>query len=101
MILSDLNSDHNNIVEILFNGAFIRLFNGSKYLIDRFENIKIFFVRINSNLPITKVLFYWFLPLYFVVNIFVTVCISINFYCKLISQSYNLKDYIVVFIFFC
>ena len=76
---------------------FTRLFDVSKYFIDSYKNIKVFFVRINSNKLTTKFFFYCFLPFYFVAIISVSVSISINFYCKLIkykSWSYNLKRYI-------
>ena len=95
---SFLYSNPKNLIEILFVRVFFtRLFDVSKYFIDSYKNIKVFFVRINSNKLTTKFFFYCFLPFYFVANISVSVSISINFYCKLIkykSWSYNLKRYI-------
>ena len=59
-MLSDLNSNPNNRVEILFIRVFFRLFNMFKYFIDSFRNIKVFFVKGNSNKLTTKFLFYYF-----------------------------------------
>ena len=61
-----------------------QLFNVFKYFIDSLKNIKVFFVRINSNKFTIKFLFYCFLSFYFAVNISVALSIFINFYCKLI-----------------
>ena len=58
IILSDLNSNSNNLVEASFIRVFLGLlFNVSKYFIDSFKNIKVFFVRINSNKLATKFFF--------------------------------------------
>ena len=77
IIISDLSSFSNNLVEILLVRVFLVDCLMSKYLIDSFKNIKVSFVRVNSSK--LKFLFYFFLPLYFVVNISVTVSIFIDF----------------------
>ena len=88
-IVSDLNSNPNNLIEIssirVFSQLDRRLFDVGKYFSDSFKNI--LFVRINSNKLKTKLLFYCFLPFHFIVNVFVTMTILISFYCKLIAMK--------------
>ena len=69
IILSDLNSNPNNLL-------FSWLFNVSKCFINSSKNIRAFFVRIISNKPTTKLLFYCFLSFYFIDNTSVAVPIS-------------------------
>ena len=64
-----------------------RLFYMQKYFIDSTINIKVFFVRINSNKLTIQFLFYCFLSFYFVVNVSVTVPIFFHFYCRLIVKK--------------
>ena len=87
---------------------FSRLLNVSKYFIDSSKDIKVFFVRINSNRFTTKLLFYCFLS-YCFLSLFRSkyFCRYVHFHQFLlrafghenISQSYNLEHFIV-FVYF-
>ena len=59
------------------------------YFIDGFKDIKLLFVRINSNKLKTKFFFYCFLSLYFMVNISIIITKFFNFYCKLVIMKMN------------
>ena len=73
----------------------------SKYFIDRFKYIKVFFVRINSNNFTTKFLFYCLFVFLFCSQYFCR-CILFHqfllraFSHKNVSQSYKLKHYIAL-----
>ena len=66
----DLNSSSNSLFEILSIKDFLVDFLMCLYnSIYGFKNVKIFFIRINSNKHTTKFFFYCFLSLYFIFNI--------------------------------
>ena len=82
IILFNLNSNPNDLVEVLFiRGILVNCLICLNF-IDSSKNIKIFFVRINSNKLPTKILFYCFLSSYLIVSISVALFIFINFYCE-------------------
>ena len=72
------------IFQLILQLIFYFIFNVSMYFIYSFSFIKSFFIRINFNKFIVKLLFYCFLSLYFIINISIILSKFINFYCKLV-----------------
>ena len=82
-MLSSLNSNPNVFVEILFIRVLFDNCLMRRNISLTALKIK-FFNRINSDKFTTKFLFYYFLSIYFVVNISVALSNFINFFCKVI-----------------
>ena len=73
-------------IRVFFSQFIRRLFDVSKYFIDRFKNIKVFFVSLNSNEFTTTLILCYFLP-FFKKSISVIMFVFINFYWKCIVMK--------------